>query len=57
MSELHYLPWTSPWAAGAGALGVVVGMTLLAFLLPSPSHEINVAFVGNSMQFVNDLPR
>lgn len=46
-----------PWTVGASLLGFAVGMTLLAFLLPAPSYKINVAFVGNSMQFVNDLPR
>jgi len=54
---LHSLPQSSPWGYGAGFLGVIIGMTLLAFLLPAPSHKISVAFAGNSMIFVNDLPR
>jgi hypothetical protein len=54
---LHYLPWHSPWAYGAAFLGVAVGATLLAFVLPSKSLQLSVAFVGNSMFFVNDMPR
>jgi hypothetical protein len=59
MSEqpLHYLPWHSPWAYGAGFLGIAVGATLLAFCLPSQTTEISIAFAGNSMLFINDMPR
>jgi hypothetical protein len=42
--------------------GVVVGVTaLLALVVPSQWSQdlqfVNVAFIGNSIMFVNDLPR
>ena len=48
---------SAPWAFATAFLATVVVMTLVAVLLPAPSYKIRVAFVGNSMQFVNDLPR
>jgi hypothetical protein len=45
------------WVLASGLLGAAVGLTLLAFIIPPPDHKISVAFVGNSMMFVNDLPR
>jgi hypothetical protein len=38
-------------------LGAAVVLTLLAFIIPPPDHKVSIAFVGNSMMFVNDLPR
>ena len=49
-----------PWAVPAGFASVAGLFVLLAFTLKSPNSfhkEISVAFVGNSMQYYNDLPR
>jgi hypothetical protein len=48
---------TQPWSLASVLLGAAVVLTLLAFLIPPPDHTISIAFVGNSMMFVNDLPR
>jgi hypothetical protein len=46
--------WTAYAAAGAS----VALLTLLALALPTKQlPHINVAFIGNSMQYYNDLPR
>jgi hypothetical protein len=57
IGRVVYPPWTLH-AAAAGAF--VVLMTLLAIVLPHQNSQrptINVAFIGNSMQYYNDLPR
>lgn len=51
-----------PWAPYAAAGATIVLMTLFAMILPSGSGpaslpHLNVAFIGNSMQYYNDLPR
>ena len=45
------------WMFIAGLLGVMSVMTLIAYSTEPPGVKIKVAFVGNSMQYVNDLPR
>jgi hypothetical protein len=48
---------TPPWEWGSALLAAALGLTLLAFVLPPLDQQISIAFVGNSMMFVNDLPR
>jgi len=45
------------WIFTAALLGVMSIMTLIAYSTEPPAVQIKVAFVGNSMQYVNDLPR
>jgi hypothetical protein len=45
------------WMFTAALLGVISIMTLIAYSTEPPVVKIRVAFVGNSMQYVNDLPR
>lgn len=44
---------TPQWAVPAVLLGIISVMTMAAFLLEPPGYQIQVAFVGNSMQYVN----
>lgn len=58
LSSLKVKDEQSPhWLFTLALLGVISIMTLIAYSLEPPGYKIRVAFVGNSMQYVNDLPR
>jgi hypothetical protein len=51
---------SAPWIGVALSIIAAAALTILAVMLPSSVNdipEIHVAFVGNSITFVNDLPR